>query len=64
VIETGNHRTLVRLGSGVTEILIEQGINSTLIAHRGDIQSDEADRIKNIIGGQLSIVEGLFSSYK
>lgn len=63
-IETGIIERLYTWDRGVTEILIEQGISSTLIAHQGGIQRDEAERIKEIIDDQLSIVEGLFSFIK
>jgi len=63
-IETGIIERLYVWDRGVTEILIEQGIDSALIAHRGGIRRDEADHIKNIIDDQLSIVEGLFSHIK
>ncbi len=63
-IETGIIERLYTWDRGVTEILIEQGIESILIAHRGGIRRDEADHIKNIIDDQLSVVEGLFSYVK
>lgn len=64
VIETGIIERLYTWDRGITEILIKQGIDAALIAHRGGIRRDEADHIKNIIDDQLSIVEGLFSYIK
>jgi Fic family protein len=63
-IETGIIECLYTWDRGVTEVLIQQGIDSSLIAHQSGIQRDEADHIKNIIDDQLSIVEGLFSYVK
>ncbi len=63
-IETGIIERLYTWDRGVTEVLIEQGIDSSLIAHQGGIRKDEADHIKSMIDDQLSIVEGLFSFVK
>lgn len=63
-IETGIIERLYSWDRGVTEVLIEQGIDASLISHQGGVQRDEADHIKNIIDDQLSIVEGLFSFIK
>lgn len=63
-IETGIIERLYTWDRGVTEVLIEQGIDSSLIAHQGGIQSEKAEHIKKIIDDQLSIVEGLFSFVK
>lgn len=63
-IETGIIERLYQWDRGVTEVLIDQGIDAALIAHRGGVGRDEADHIKAIIEDQLSIVEGLFSYVK
>jgi Fic family protein len=63
-IETGIIEQLYTWDRGVTEVLIEQGIDASLIAHQGGVNRDEADHIKNIIDDQLAIVEGLFSFIK
>lgn len=63
-IETGIIERLYTWDRGVTEILIQQGIDSTLIAHQGGLRRDEADHVKNLIQDQLDIVEGLFSFVK
>ncbi len=59
-IETGIIERLYHWERGVTEVLIGQGIDSALIAHRGGLQRDEAEHVKSLIDDQLSIVEGLF----
>ncbi|MCI0662421.1 MAG: Fic family protein [Acidobacteria bacterium] len=63
-IETGIIERLYTWDRGVTEILIEQGIDASLIASRGGIQREQADHIKNLIDDQLSIIEGLFAFIK
>lgn len=63
-IETGIIERLYGWDRGVTEVLIEQGIDSTLIAHQGGLQRSQADHVKNLIDDQLAIVEGLFSFVK
>lgn len=63
-IETGIIERLYTWDRGVTEVLIEQGIDASLISHQGGLQREEADHIKNIIDDQLAIVEGLFSFIK
>lgn len=63
-IETGIIERIYTWDRGVTEVLIEQGIESSLIAHQGGIQREEAEHKKKIIDDQLSIVEGLFSFVK
>lgn len=63
-IETGIIERLYTWDRGITEVLIEQGIDASLISHQGGLQRDEADHIKKIIDDQLSIVEGLFTFIK
>ncbi len=63
-IETGIIERLYSWDRGVTQILIEQGIDATLIAHQGGVRREVADHIKNMIENQLAIVEGLFSFVK
>lgn len=60
-IETGLIEGLYHWERGVTEVLIEQGIDSALIAHRGGLQRDKAEDAKRLIDDQLAIVEGLFA---
>jgi len=63
-IETGIIERLYNWDRGVTEILIEQGIDSSLISHKGRINRDEAENISNIIKDQEDIINGLFSYVK
>lgn len=63
-IETGIIERLYTWDRGVTEVLIEQGIDSSIISHRGGVNRDEAKNISNIINDQENIVESLFSFVK
>ncbi|NKC10740.1 MAG: Fic family protein [Gammaproteobacteria bacterium] len=63
-IETGIIERLYNWDRGVTEALIQQGIESTLIAHRGGLGREEANRVHGLIKDQLQIVEGLFGFVK
>ena len=63
-IETGIIERLYTWDRGVTEVLIEQGIESSIIAHRGGISKPDADHIQSLIDDHLSIVEGLFKYIK
>ncbi|MHC5916392.1 MAG: hypothetical protein ACYTXE_36650 [Nostoc sp.] len=59
-IETGIIERLYTWDRGVTEVLIEQGIESDLIAHNARISKLEAEHYKDLIKDQESIIEGLF----
>ncbi|OOV87681.1 Fic family protein [Oceanospirillum linum] len=63
-IETGIIERLYSWDRGVTETLIEQGVDSTLISHGGGINREEAENIAKMIHDQQSIVEGLFGFVK
>jgi len=63
-IETGIIERLYTWDRGVTETLIEQGIDTNLIAHQSGMRPEEARRVKAVIDDQLEIVEGLFSFVK
>jgi Fic family protein len=63
-IETGIIERLYSWDRGVTEVLIEQGIDSSIIAHRGGVTQRDADHIKSLINDHLDIVEGLFGYIK
>lgn len=63
-IETGIIERLYTWDRGVTEILIEQGIESSLISHQGGVSQGEAEHIRAIISDQLDIVDGLFAYIK
>lgn len=63
-IETGIIERLYQWDRGVTEVLIEQGIDASLIAHRGGLRREEAEYVRNLIVDQQSIIEGLFDFVK
>lgn len=63
-IETGIIERLYTWDRGVTEVLIEHGIESSIIAHRGGVSQREADHIQTLINDHLEIVEGLFGYIK
>jgi Fic family protein len=63
-IETGIIERLYTWDRGVTEVLIEQGIESSIIAHRGGVSKRDADHIQSLINDHLDIVEGLFGYIK
>lgn len=59
-IETGIIERLYSWDRGVTEVLIEQGVDSSLVAHRGGLDRGKAENVTAMIQDQLEIVEGLF----
>jgi len=63
-IETGIIERLYTWDRGVTEVLIEQGIESSIISHRGGVTQKDAEHIQALIKDQLGIVEGLFGYIK
>lgn len=63
-IETGIIERLYTWDRGVTQILIEEGIQASLISHHGGLSQDDANYVQAIIGDQLGIVEGLFAYVK
>lgn len=63
-IETGIIERLYSWNRGVTETLIEQGVDASIISHGGGVNRDEAENIAKMIEDQQSIVEGLFSFIK
>lgn len=63
-IETGIIERLYNWDRGVTEVLIEQGVDSSIISHRGGVTQAQADHIKLMIDDHLSVVEGLFGYVK
>ncbi len=63
-IETGIIERLYTWDRGVTEILIEQGIDSSIINHRGGLGRDEAENVAKLIGDQKNILEDLFAFVK
>ena len=63
-IETGIIERLYTWDRGVTEVLIEQGIESSIISHRGGVSQRDAEHAQVLINDHLGIVEGLFSYIK
>ncbi|MGH8551650.1 MAG: Fic family protein, partial [Methylococcales bacterium] len=63
-IETGIIERLYTWDRGVTEVLIEQGIESSIISHRAGVSKKDAEHIQALIKDHLGIVEGLFSYIK
>ncbi|MEO5339544.1 MAG: Fic family protein [Magnetococcus sp. MYC-9] len=63
-IETGLIERLYTWDRGVTEVLIEQGIEASLIAHRGGLTDGAAHTAARIIQDQKHVVEGLFEFVK
>ncbi len=63
-IETGIIERLYTWDRGVTEVLIRQGIDASIIAHQGGITAENAEGIAALIDDQLGIVEGLFAFVK
>ena len=63
-IETGIIERLYSWDRGVTEVLIEQGIDSALIAHRGGIHRNQAEHVKDLIEDQLATIESVFAFVK
>ena len=63
-IETGIIERLYTWDRGVTEVLIEQGIESSMISHRGSVAQKDAEHIQALINDHLGIVEGLFGYIK
>ena len=63
-IETGIIERLYTWDRGITEILIEQGVDSSIINHSGGLRRDEAENVAKLIRDQEHIVEGLFAFVK
>ena len=63
-IETGIIERLYHWDRGVTETLIEQGIDAALISHGSGANRDEAENIARMIQDQKEVVDGLFSFVK
>ena len=63
-IETGIIERLYTWDRGVTEVLIEQGVDSSIINHSGGLGRDEAENVAKLIRDQENIVESLFAFVK
>ena len=63
-IETGIIEHLYTWDRGVTEVLIEQGIETSIIAHKSGLRYEQADEIRAIIEDQLGAIDALFTFVK
>ena len=63
-IETGIIERLYTWDRGVTLVLIEQGIDASIIAHHSGMNRQQAEDVKLIIDDQEEIVDGLFTFVK
>ncbi len=63
-IETGIIERLYTWDRGITESLIELGIDAAQISHTSGINRKDADNISNIIQDQQQTIEGLFDFVK
>ena len=63
-IETGLIERLYTWDRGVTEVLIEQGIEASIITHGAKVSRGEAEHARVLINDHLGVVEGLFEQVK
>ncbi len=63
-IETGLIERLYAWDRGVTEVLLDQGVDASLIAHRAGITHRESTRAALLIEDQRAVVEDLFTFVK
>lgn len=63
-IETGIIERLYAWDRGITESLIEHGIDAAQISHKSGINRQDADNISHIIKDQQQTIEGLFDFVK
>ncbi|PIV98081.1 MAG: filamentation induced by cAMP protein fic [Deltaproteobacteria bacterium CG_4_9_14_3_um_filter_63_12] len=63
-IETGIIERLYQWDRGVTELLIEHGVEATIISHRGGLPEQRSRHVANVIQDQLDVVDGLFAFVK
>lgn len=63
-IETGIIERLYTWDRGITESLIEHGIDAAQISHKSGMNREDADNISNIIQDQQQTIEGLFDFVK
>lgn len=63
-IETGIIERLYTWDRRVTEMLIDQGIEATIISHSAGVPRDEAEHIRTVINDHVNIVEDLFAYIK
>ncbi len=63
-IETGLIERLYQWDRGVTEVLIKEGIDACIIAHRAGLDEAKAKKAKQLVDDQYSALEGLFGFVK
>ncbi len=63
-IETGIIERLYTWDRGVTEVLIEQGIDASLIAHKSGLKFEQAVQITSMIEDHLEAIDALFAYVK
>lgn len=63
-IETGIIERLYTWDRGITESLIEHGVDAAQISHKSGMNRKDADNISNIITDQQQTIEGLFDFVK
>jgi Fic family protein len=63
-IETGLIERLYNWDRGVTEVLIAEGIDASIIAHRTSLDRTKAAHVRELIIDQQNVVEGLFDFVK
>lgn len=63
-IETGIIERLYTWDRGVTEVLIEQGIDASLIAHKSGLKFEKAVQITSMIEDHLEAIDALFAFVK
>jgi len=63
-IETGLIERLYTWDRGVTEVLIEQGIDASIITSRTGYDRDRAEQARHLVLDQENVVEGLFEFVK
>lgn len=63
-IETGLIERLYHWDRGVTEVLIKEGIDASIIAHRAGLDEAKAGQAKLLVDDQYGALEGLFEFVK
>lgn len=63
-IETGLIERLYQWDRGVTEVLIKEGIDASIIAHQAGLDEYKARKAKQLVDDQFGALEGLFEFVK
>ncbi len=63
-IETGLIERLYQWDRGVTEVLIKEGIDASIIAHQAGLDEYKARKAKQLVDDQYGALEGLFEFVK